>query len=179
MFPRCLFCFLLATGECGTTHSTGHHHCLTTAVTVHPLHPISFAHLDEYFLFKSLVVGLPYSSIFWQFWLYFVLRLVVILLMVVREVKYVYLCLHLDWKSDFFLIFHLYFSFIPATSGTHSPQNRLHNIYLNALISPAISTSSPDSTRLGFVHESFILVGERGLEASKCGQLYLNNNKTI
>ena len=31
--------------------------------------------LDEYFLFISLVVGLPYSSIFCQFWLFFVLKL--------------------------------------------------------------------------------------------------------
>ena len=28
--------------------------------------------LDERFFFNSLVVGLPYSSIFWQFWLAFV-----------------------------------------------------------------------------------------------------------
>ena len=44
-------------------------------------------HLDEYFFFKSLVVGLSYSSIFWQFWLYFVLRLVVNLFMVVQGGK--------------------------------------------------------------------------------------------
>ena len=31
-------------------------------------------HLDECGFFKSLVVGLPYSSIFWQFWMLFVLR---------------------------------------------------------------------------------------------------------
>ena len=30
--------------------------------------------LDEYFFFNSLVVGLPYSSIFRQFWLFFVLH---------------------------------------------------------------------------------------------------------
>ena len=40
--------------------------------------------LYEYGSFKSLVVGLPYSLIFWQFWVIFVLRLVVILLMVVQ-----------------------------------------------------------------------------------------------
>ena len=49
------------------------------------LHPST--HLDEYFFFKSLVVGLPYSSTFWQFWLFFVLRVVVILLMVVQGGK--------------------------------------------------------------------------------------------
>ena len=39
--------------------------------------------LDECFFFISLVVGLPYSSIFCQFWLFFVL-IVVVLLLVVR-----------------------------------------------------------------------------------------------
>ena len=38
-------------------------------------------HLDEYG-FKSLVVTLPYSLVFWQFWVFFVLRLVVIILVV-------------------------------------------------------------------------------------------------
>ena len=32
---------------------------------------------DECFFFNSLVVGLPYSSIFWQFWLFFVFKFVV------------------------------------------------------------------------------------------------------
>ena len=40
--------------------------------------------LDECFLFDSLVVGLPYSLIFWQLWLFFVFKLVVVLLLVVR-----------------------------------------------------------------------------------------------
>ena len=35
--------------------------------------------LDECFCFNSLVVGLPYSSIFWQFWLFFVFKFVVVL----------------------------------------------------------------------------------------------------
>ena len=39
--------------------------------------------LDEYF-FNSLLVGLLYSSIFWQFWLVFVIKFVVILLLVVQ-----------------------------------------------------------------------------------------------
>ena len=39
--------------------------------------------LDECFFFNSLVVGLPYSLIFWQFWLFFVFNLVVVLLLVV------------------------------------------------------------------------------------------------
>ena len=38
--------------------------------------------LDKCFFFNYLVVGLPYSSIFWQFWLYFVFKFVVVLLLV-------------------------------------------------------------------------------------------------
>ena len=39
--------------------------------------------LDECF-FNSLVVGLPYSLIFWQFWLFFVFKFVVVFLLVVQ-----------------------------------------------------------------------------------------------
>ena len=45
--------------------------CLTTSPILH-LCPLTY--LDGYGYFKSLVVGLPYSSIFWQFWVLFVLR---------------------------------------------------------------------------------------------------------
>ena len=37
---------------------------------------------DECFFFNSLVVRLPYSLIFWQFWLLFVFKFVVVLLLV-------------------------------------------------------------------------------------------------
>ena len=40
--------------------------------------------MDECFFFNSLVVRLPYSSIFCQFWLFFVFKCVVVLLLVVR-----------------------------------------------------------------------------------------------
>ena len=40
--------------------------------------------LDECFFFNSLVVGLPYSSIFCQFWLFFDFKFVVVLLWVVQ-----------------------------------------------------------------------------------------------
>ena len=72
----------------GAAHSTGHHcsclsatiyHCLMAPHRVLSAPPTS---LDEWFFFKSLVVRLPHSSISWQFWLFFVFRLVVILLMV-------------------------------------------------------------------------------------------------
>ena len=41
--------------------------------------------LDEYFFFNFLVVRLPYSSIFWQFWLFFVFKFAIVLLLVVRR----------------------------------------------------------------------------------------------
>ena len=40
--------------------------------------------LGECFFFNSLVVGLPYSLVYWQFWLLFVFKCVVVLLLVVR-----------------------------------------------------------------------------------------------
>ena len=43
--------------------------------------------LDEYFVFNTLVVGLPHNSIFWQFWLFLVFKLVVSLLWVVQGSK--------------------------------------------------------------------------------------------
>ena len=39
--------------------------------------------LDECFFFNFLAVRLPYSSIFWQFWLFFVFKFVVVLLLIV------------------------------------------------------------------------------------------------
>ena len=44
--------------------------------------------LDECFFFNFLVVGLPYSSIFWQFWLFFVVKFVVFLLVVQGVIVY-------------------------------------------------------------------------------------------
>ena len=43
--------------------------------------------LENCFSFKSLVVGLPHSSIFWQFWLFFVFKFVVVLLLVVQRLS--------------------------------------------------------------------------------------------
>ena len=82
--------------KCGTTHSGSH--CLTRSTSHHltaqvlPCHksalpwlPVSTAptSLDDCFFFNSLVVGLPYSLIFWQFWLFFVFKFVVVFLLVV------------------------------------------------------------------------------------------------
>ena len=54
--------------------------------------------LDECFFINSLVVRLPYSSIFWQFWLLFVFIFVVVLLLVVQGGK-VYLPMHPSWPE--------------------------------------------------------------------------------
>ena len=54
--------------------------------------------LDERFFFISLVVGLPYSSIFCQFWLFFVFKLLLSFFWLCKEAQCVYLCLHLGWK---------------------------------------------------------------------------------
>ena len=57
--------------------------------------------LDECFFFISLVVGLPYSSIFCQFWLFFVFKLLLSFFCLCEEAQYIYLCLHLGQKSPF------------------------------------------------------------------------------
>ena len=54
--------------------------------------------LDECFFFISLVVGLPYSSIFWQFWLFSVLKLLLSFFWLCKEAQCVYLHLHLVQK---------------------------------------------------------------------------------
>ena len=54
--------------------------------------------LDECFFFISLVVGLPYSSIFCQFWLFFVFKLLLSFFWLCEEAQCVYLCLHLGRK---------------------------------------------------------------------------------
>ena len=51
--------------------------------------------LDECFFFISLIVGLPYSSIFCQFWLFFVLKLLLYFFCLCLEAQCIYLCLHL------------------------------------------------------------------------------------
>ena len=57
--------------------------------------------LDECFFFISLVVGLPYSSIFCQFWLFFVFKLLLSFFWLCEEAQYVYLCLHLVPNSQY------------------------------------------------------------------------------
>ena len=51
--------------------------------------------LDDCFFFISLVVGLPYSSIFCQFWFFLFLNLLLSFFWLCEEAQCVYLCLHL------------------------------------------------------------------------------------
>ena len=56
-------------------------------------------HLDECVIFKSLAVGLPYSSIFWQFWVLLVLRFSCNSFCgCMRRWSISILYLHLDWE---------------------------------------------------------------------------------
>ena len=89
-----------------TSHSTSHHFA-TPVLQLLPCHessppwppvPTPPTCLDECFFFNSLVVGLPYSLIFWQFWLFFVFKFVVVLLLVVWGGK-VYLLMLLSWPE--------------------------------------------------------------------------------
>ena len=78
--------------KCGTTRSASHCliHLFFQPLPCHtsslPWPPVSVppTGLDECFFFNSLVVGLLYSWIFWHFWLFFVFKFVVVLLLVVR-----------------------------------------------------------------------------------------------
>ena len=65
-----------------------------------PLQPVSTppTGLDECFFFISLVVRLPYSLIFCQFWLFFVFKLLLSFFWLCKEAQYVSLRLHLGWK---------------------------------------------------------------------------------
>ena len=55
-------------------------------------------------IFNSLVVRLPYSLIFWQFWLFFVFKFVVVLLLIVWG-DTVYLPMPPSWPD----VYHFYF----------------------------------------------------------------------
>ena len=59
--------------------------------------------LDECFFFISLVVRLPYSFIFCQFWLCFVFKLLLSFFCLCKEAQCVYLCLCLGRKSPIHL----------------------------------------------------------------------------
>ena len=72
--------------------------CILSAPAV-PRLPVSTPPaLDECFFFNSLVVRFPYSSIFWRFWLFSVLKFVVVLLLVVWGSK-AYLPMPPSWPE--------------------------------------------------------------------------------
>ena len=56
--------------------------------------------LDECFFFNCLVVRLPYSSIFCQFWLFLVFKLFLSFFWLYKEAQCIYLCLHLGRKFN-------------------------------------------------------------------------------
>ena len=56
--------------------------------------------LGECFFFISLAVGLPYSSMFCQFWLFFAFKLLLSFFWLCKEAQCIYLHLHLGRKSD-------------------------------------------------------------------------------
>ena len=101
----------LSMSECGAAgsascctacpfHSTIHHVSGSAELSESclPQLPVSTppTGLDECFFFISLVVRLPYSSIFCQFWLFFVFKLLSFRLC--EEAQCVYLHLHLGQK---------------------------------------------------------------------------------
>ena len=63
---------------------------------------------NECFFFNSLVVRLLHGSIFWQFWLFFVFKFVVVLLLVTQGAK-VYLPMPPSWPEVIISTRHLTF----------------------------------------------------------------------
>ena len=66
--------FLFNTCECGTAHDGSATVAPSPCHTSSPHLSAPPTHLNECGFFKSLVLRLPYSSIFWKFWVLFVLR---------------------------------------------------------------------------------------------------------
>ena len=92
--PTCFSRFIRR--KCGTTHSASHRlACLVAQL------PVSTppTGLDGCVFFNSLVVELPYSSIFCPLWLYFVFKLLLSFFWLCKEAQCVYLRLHLGRNS--------------------------------------------------------------------------------
>ena len=66
--------------------------------------------LNECFFLHSLVIRLPYSSVFWQFWLFFVFKFVLSFFWLYEVAKCIYLCCHLGRKSKILLFNMTYLS---------------------------------------------------------------------
>ena len=73
--------------------------------------------LNECFFFISFVLGLPYSSIFCQFWLFFVCKLLLSSFWLCEEAQDVYLHLHLGRKPQPMYFKRLYVKF--ASEDAH------------------------------------------------------------
>ena len=87
--------------------------------------------LDDCFFFNSLVVGRPYSSIFWKLWLFFVFEFVVVLLLIVQRGK---VCLRTppSWPE----VDHMYTSLHTQRLTTHIhglTQNMLSHAHTHTL----------------------------------------------
>ena len=94
--------------KCGNAWSTSQH-------LTHPVHqpppcrvffpsqlPLSTppTRLDEWFLFNSLVVGLPSTLIFWKFWLFLFSNWLLSFFSLSEDAKHIYLYLHLGWRYE-------------------------------------------------------------------------------
>ena len=73
--------------------------------------------LDECFFFICLVIGLPCSLIFCQFWLFFVFKLLLSFFWFCNEAQCVYLCLHLGWKPNFLIVVFICISPMASDAG--------------------------------------------------------------
>ena len=78
----------------GPSVATLLHVLSTAAAELHPFYQSGWICI----FFSSLVIGLPCIFIFWQFWLFFVFKFVVICFWLCKEEKLIYLCLHLGQK---------------------------------------------------------------------------------
>ena len=84
--------------------------------------------LDECFFFISLVVRLPCSSIFRQFWLFFVFKLLLSFFWLCEEAQCVYLCLHLGRKPNLIFIVFLPLPFSPLILPSPSSHHTLVHV---------------------------------------------------
>ena len=118
----------LSAYKCGTACSTFCHLACSSppAVALPQVLSAPPTGLGECFFFISLVVGLPYSSIFCQFWLLFVFKLLLSFFWLCEDAQCIYLHLHLGQKS-YFLIFLNYILLLmllqlpPFTQQTPTP----------------------------------------------------------
>ena len=109
---RSVSLWLFPPGECGTAQSASHHLARSTSHSlVSSWLPVSAppTGLDECFSFISLVVRLPYSSIFCHFSLFLFFNLLLFFFWLCEEAQCVYLSLHLGWKLTFKSFIHFEF----------------------------------------------------------------------